>query len=126
MTSILVAIQMASFAVMEVTERLALGENYGAAFRSGVLDAGFSVELIVAIASALLLVALALAVTRVVRAILQGSRRRIASLEPALRIEGPFVRRLRINAGSGGMRAPPTSIRSLPPGARQTSLIAAP
>jgi uncharacterized membrane protein len=118
LTVVLATIQLVSFTAMEITERLALGEGYTAAFRSGVFDGGFAVELIVAIVSALLLVALAIALTRVVQAFFSGSRRRSAVVEPVRHIETPFVRRVLILAGSGGMRAPPSLLGSLPARAR--------
>jgi hypothetical protein len=116
LTLMLTGLQMGVFGAMEVTERLALGETYAAAFHGGILDGGFVLELVVAIASALVLVALAIAVTRAVRSILSGPRGRTPSADPVQHAESPFVRPVLILAGSGGMRAPPT--HGLPPRAR--------
>jgi hypothetical protein len=107
LTLLLTSLQVALFGVMEISERIALGESYAAAFRGGILDGGFALELVVAIASALVLVALAIVVTRAVKSILTRSRERPPSREPVQHAEAPFVRPVLILAGSGGMRAPP-------------------
>jgi hypothetical protein len=57
---LLLGAQIGLSGLMEMTETLALGGAYAAAFRTGFLDVGFGVELLIAIVSALLLVALAI------------------------------------------------------------------
>jgi hypothetical protein len=107
LAALLATMQICLFVVMEITERIALGETYARAFHGGVLDAGFGIELVIAIASALALVALAMAVTRVVRSLLG----RTPTARPSADRSGPrehtHVRAIRLLAGSGGVRAPP-------------------
>jgi hypothetical protein len=111
LTLMLVALQTTLFAAMEITERLSIGEAYAAAFRGGILGRGFAVELVVAIATALLLVGIAIGVRRIVRAILMSPRTRPAVGPPVVASETTFVRPVLILAGSGGVRAPPVRAR---------------
>jgi hypothetical protein len=107
LTAMLTAFQIVAFATMEVTERLSIGERYSAAFRGGILDRGFVIELVVAIAIALLLVAIAIGVRRIVRAVFSAPRTRPVAIGPQHARETTFVRPVLILAGSGGVRAPP-------------------
>ena len=111
LAAVLSAFQIVAFAAMEVTERLSIGERYAAAFRGGILDRGFAIELVVAIATALLLVGIAIGVRRIVRAILSSPRARPAVVPPVMAGETSFVRPVLILAGSGGVRAPPLGSR---------------
>jgi hypothetical protein len=106
---LLIGSQIGLSGLMELTERLALGAAYTTAFRTGFLDVGFGVELLIAIVSALLLVALAIGVARAIRALLPRARTRTNVDEPRSPIEAPFVRRVLTLAGSGGVRAPPST-----------------
>jgi uncharacterized membrane protein len=110
-TAILATLQLAAFAVMEITERLALGESYGAAIRSGIFDRSFAVELVVAIVTALVVVAIAMAVRSVVRSILSGPRTGRRLVAPSRPWESPWVGNVLILAGAGGVRAPPQHTR---------------
>ncbi len=111
LTLMLMALQTTLFAAMEITERLSVGEAYAAAFRGGVLDRGFAVELAVALATALLLVALAIGVRRIVLAILSAPRTLPTGVAPDVPPTTTFVRPVLILAGSGGVRAPPVPVR---------------
>ena len=106
----LVVFQIGAFTVMETVERVWLGESYAAAFKGGVFDLGFLIELLIAIASALLLVALMRAMARVVRAILAASHvGEAADRETPWPRPPAFVRPVPILAGAGGVRSPPLS-----------------
>jgi uncharacterized membrane protein len=87
LTVIVVSVQVALVAGFEVTERIGIGEAYAQAFREGLFDRGFALELGIALLSAILLVALTLALAHVVRAI----RRRPVHAEPS-RTSGRQVR----------------------------------
>jgi hypothetical protein len=109
LTVIVVSVQVALVAGFEVTERIGIGEAYAQAFREGLFDRGFALELGIALLSAILLVALTLALAHVVRAI----RRRPITLgrstpNPLGRPADKFARRPSLVVG-GGVRAPPAS-----------------
>ena len=109
LTAIVMATQVALAAGMEVTERIAIGDAYGQAFRTGVLDRGFALELGIALISAVILVALTLALAKVVRAI---RAQWLGPLRPAAaRRARPIDACLPLPAISrgGGGRAPPAA-----------------
>jgi hypothetical protein len=106
--ALLFTAQVGLVVLMEWTERLALGAPYAEAFRGGLLESGFVLELILSAGSALLLVLFAAAARRIVR-VFVGEAPAEAVLAPSLErpARDEVLPRFGVLAGAGCVRAPP-------------------
>lgn len=107
LAAMLAASQLGLSWLLEATERLSLGSTYAGAFSGGWLQSGFGLELVIAVASAALLVILALGLRTLVKVLL-AQRRPAPRPQRAPRPWIESVRPVRYLDGSGAVRAPPS------------------
>jgi hypothetical protein len=102
----LAAAQVLAFTVLEVSERLAVHAPLANLWQHHLFVLGLAIQLAVALAGALLLVALTRAVVRILEALLSIRARPVRTLAPRV---GPPVLRHAVLAQPGVERAPPHS-----------------
>jgi hypothetical protein len=108
MVLLLVGIQLALFVGMEATERLAIEVIAGERTDVGVFGTGFLAEFVVAIGSALLLAMLGEATKRILD-LLRADEGAASEPQASTFVLSGFAPAPKVLAGSGGVRAPPSS-----------------